>query len=77
MSKLNKGKADGKTGIVPELLVYGEAELHDRLLQMITDVGRRGSGQRLERCRDCNLINHCDNRWGTSLLDVVGEVFEG
>ena len=43
MSKLKKGKGNGKTGILPELLVYGGVELHDRLLQLITDMWEEGA----------------------------------
>ena len=42
-SKLKKGKAGGKTGILPELLVHGGAELIDRLLQLIQHVWQEGT----------------------------------
>ena len=44
MSKLKRGKAGGRTGILPELLLYGGAELQDRLLLLMDDVWKRGGG---------------------------------
>lgn len=38
VGKLKKGKAGGKTGIVPELLLYGRAELYDRINDLIRQV---------------------------------------
>ena len=81
LTKLKKGKAGGKTGILPELLAYGGAELHDRLLQLITDVWEEGAVVR--DWRDAEIVpipkkgnlKHCDNWRGISLLDVVGKVF--
>ena len=37
--KLRKGKAGGKTGVVPELLLYGGADLQDRLLLLLEELG--------------------------------------
>ena len=42
MSKLKRGKAGGRTGILPELLLHGGAELQDRLLLLMDDVWKRG-----------------------------------
>ena len=38
LSKLRKSKAGGKTGILPELLVCGGMEMHDRLLKLMQEV---------------------------------------
>ena len=35
LGKLKKGKAGGKTGIPPELIAYGGAELWDRLIELM------------------------------------------
>ena len=43
LCKLKRGKASGKTGIVPELLVYCGAEAQGRLLQIMEDVWRAGT----------------------------------
>ena len=40
LSKLKKGKAGGRTEILPELLRHGGAELHDRLLKLVHVVER-------------------------------------
>ena len=42
MSKLKRGKAGGRTGILLELLLHGGAELQDRLLLLMDDVWKRG-----------------------------------
>ena len=42
LSKLKKGKAGGKTGILPELVSCGGAQLLDRLLLLIKDVWKEG-----------------------------------
>ena len=43
LGKLKKGKAGGSTGIVPELILYGGAELLDRLLELLQVVWREGT----------------------------------
>ena len=43
LSKLKKGKAGGKTAIMPELIVHGGAELTARLLQLIQHVWQEGT----------------------------------
>ena len=37
LNKLKHGNAGGKTGIPPELVAYGGAELWDRLLEIMKD----------------------------------------
>ena len=64
LSKLKKGKAGGRTGIVPELLRHGGAELHDRLLKLVQEVWEEGGDW-----KDTEIvpipkkgdIKHCDN----------------
>ena len=68
---------------MPELIVHGEAELIDRLLQLIQDVWQEGTV--VEDWRDAELevvpipkkgnLKLCDNWQGISVLDVVGKVF--
>lgn len=80
LSKLKKDKAGGKTGILPELLVHGGADLHDRLLQLIQDEWQEGTV--VEDWRDAEVVSIpkkgnlklCDNWQGISLFDVVGKV---
>ena len=51
MSKLKRGKAAGRTGILPELLLHGGAELQDRLHALAN--GRCvEEGKGLARCRN-------------------------
>ena len=38
LSKLKKGRAGERTGILPELILYGGAELLDRLLELLQEV---------------------------------------
>ena len=70
-----------RTGIMPELLVHGGAELPDRLLQLIQNVWQEGTV--VENWRNAEIVpipkkgnlKLSDNWQGISLLDVVGEVF--
>ena len=81
LSKLKKGKAGGRTGILSELLRHGGAELHDRLLKLVQEVCEEGVV--VGDWKDTEIVpipkkgdlKHCDNWWGISLLDVVGKVF--
>ena len=81
MSKLKRGKAGGRTGILPELLLHGGAELQDRLLLLMEDVWKRGKV--VKDWQDAEIVpipkkgdlRKCDNWRGISLLDVVGKVF--
>ena len=80
LSKLKRGKAGGKTGILPELLIYGGAEVHDRLLQIMEDVWR--SGEVVKDWKDAIIVpipkkgdlRKCNNWRGISLLDIAGKV---
>ena len=81
LNKLKEGKAGGKTGLMPELLVQRGVELTDRLLQYIQPVWQEGTV--VEDWRDAEIVpipkkgnlKLCDNWQGISLLDVVGKVF--
>ena len=81
LSKLKIGKACGKTGIPPELLVYSSVEVHDRLLQIMKDVWRAGTV--VSDWKDAIIVpipkkgdlRKCSNWRGISLLDVAGKVF--
>ena len=82
LSKLKRGKAGGKTGVMPQLIVHCTgAELTDRLLQLTQCVWQEGTV--VEDGRDAEIVpipkkgnlKLCDNWRGISLLDVVGKVF--
>jgi hypothetical protein len=81
MTKLKQGKAGGKTGILPELLIYGGPLLFNRLLQLMKDVWH--TGDVVKDWKDAEIVpipkkgdlRHCDNWRGISLLDVVGKLF--
>ena len=42
LSKMKRGKAGGKSGSLPELVLYGGAILWDRLLELMQAMWRRG-----------------------------------
>lgn len=81
LSRLRKGKAGGKTGVLPELLLYVSVELRIRLLQVMQDVWEVGAV--VDDWKDAVIVpipktgdlRECDNWWGICLLDVVGKVF--
>ena len=81
MTKLKQGKAGGKTGILPELLINGGPLLFNRLLQLMKDVWH--TGDVVKDWKDAEIVpipkkgdlRHCDNWRGISLLDVVGKLF--
>ena len=43
MRKMNSGTAGGKSGIVPELILYGGAALHRRMYQLFLIIWEHGS----------------------------------
>ena len=47
LSKMKRGKAGGKSGILPELVLVGEAVLWDRLLELMRALWTEGE---VERC---------------------------
>ena len=65
----------------PELLLYGEVELQDRLLKVIEDVWEERAV--VGDWKDAEIfpipkkgnLNLCDNWLGIWLLDAVGKVF--
>ena len=81
LGKLKTGKAGGKSGIVPELLLHGGMELRERVLQVMQDMW--GGGGVVSDWKDAVIVPipkkgdlmNCDNWRGISLLDVVGKVF--
>ena len=81
LSKLKSGKAGGKTGILPELVSCGGAQLFDRLLVLMQEVWRKGKV--VDDWKDAVVVpipkkgnlQLCDNWRGISLLDIVGKVF--
>ena len=81
LRRLKKGKARGKTGILPELLLFGGEIMCDRLLQIMKSAWQAGAVPR--DWKDAVIVpipkkgdlNDCDNWRGISLLDVVGKVF--
>ena len=70
-------------GILPELLLYGGAELQDRLLLLMEDVWKKGKV--VKDWQDAEIVpipkkgdlRKCDNWRRISLLAVVGKVFAG
>ena len=81
MSKMKRRKVGGKTGILPELLMYGGSELMDRLLLLIEDIWREGAV--VKDWKDAVIVpipkkgdlKSCDNWRGISLLEDTGKVF--
>ena len=81
LSCLKRGKAGGKTGILPELLLFGGEVLYDRLLKIMKSAWEAGSIP--SDWKDAVVVpipkkgnlRDCDNWRGISLLDVVGKVF--
>ena len=81
LNALKRGKAGGKTGLLPEMLLYGGAGLYDRLLQVMQDVWR--SERVVDDWKNAVIVpipkkgdlRKCDNWRGISLLDVAGKVF--
>ena len=79
--KMKKGKAAGKSGILPELLLYGGGALWLRLLELIQDMWNQG--RVVSDWKDALIVpipkkgdlQQCDNWRGISLLDVAGKVF--
>ena len=79
--RLKNGEAGGKTGILPELLLFGGEVMCDRLLQIMKSAWQAGAIPR--DWKDAVVVpipkkgdlKDCDNWRGISLLDVVGKVF--
>lgn len=81
LSKMKRGKAGGKSGILPELVLYGGAILWDWLLELMQAMWRRG--EVVADWKNAEVVpipkkgdlQRCDNWRGISLLDVVGKLF--
>ena len=81
LGKLKNGKVGGNTGILPELIRYGGAEVQDKILELLCEVWEEGTV--VGDWKDAEIVpipkkgdlKHCDNWRGISLLDVVGKVF--
>ena len=81
LRRLKRRKAGGRTGILPELLLYGGPELHDRLIVLMEDIWKGGTV--VKDWKDAEIVpipkkgdlTKCDNWRGISLLDVAGKVF--
>ena len=80
LGKLKKGKAGRKTGIPPELIAYGGAELFHRMLELMREVWEERKV--VNDCKDAEIVpipkkgnfQSCDNWQGISLLNVVGKI---
>ena len=72
LGKLKRGKAGGKTWILPELLLYGGAEVHERFLQIFQKAWDKG--EVVKDWKDAEIVpipkkgnlKHCDNWRGMS-----------
>ena len=81
MEKMKRGKAGGRTGILPELILCGGPELQHRLLKLMKEVWK--VGYVVQDWKDAEIVpipkkgdlRNCDNWRGISLLDVVGKLF--
>jgi len=81
IEKMKWGKAGGRTGILPELILCGGPELQHRLLVLMREVWK--SGCVVQDWKDAEIVpipkkgdlKNCDNWRGISLLDVVGKLF--
>ena len=80
LSRLKKRRAGGKSGILPELILCGGAELWSRILKLMQQVWEEG--RVVGVWQDAVVVpvpkkgdlRHCDNWRGISLLDVVGKI---
>ena len=73
-------KAGGKSGVLPELILYGDINLWDRMLEMMQKVWEEG--EVVKDWQDTVVVpipkrgdlKQCDYWCGINLLDVVGNV---
>ena len=81
MEKMKWGKAGGRTGILPELILCGGPEIQHRLLVLMKEVWKEGCV--VQDWKDAEIVpippkkgdlRNCDNWRGISLLDVVGKL---
>ena len=81
LSKLKRGKAGGKSGVLPELVLYGGGGLWDRMLGLMQEKWRKG--EVVADWKNAEIVPipkkgdlmQCDNWRGISLLDVAGKLF--
>ena len=81
MDKMKWGKAGGRTGILPELILCGGLGLQHRLLVLMRK--KWTSGSVVKDWKDAEIVpipkkgdlKHCNIWRGISLLDVVGKLF--
>ena len=81
LDKLKGGKAGGRTGILPEMILAGGKQLWSRLHQLMLEVWEEHKV--VADWQDAQIVlipktgdlRSCDNWRGISLLDVVGKVF--
>ena len=70
LNALKRGKAGGKTGLLPEMLLYGGAKMYNRLLQIMQNVWR--SGTVVDDWKNAVIVPIPKKG---DLLDVAGKVF--
>ena len=81
LAKMKMHKAGGKTGILPEMVLFGRGVLWDRVLELIQVIW--SEGKVVDDWKNADVVpipkkgdlQHCDNWRGISLLDVVGKLF--
>ena len=81
MEKMKRGKAAGRTGVLPELILCGGPELQCKLLVLMREVWKMGCV--VQDWKDAEIVpipkkgdlKNCDNWRGISLLDVIGKLF--
>lgn len=79
LAKMKRNKAGGKTGILPELVLFGGAILWDRLLELMQVMWKKE--EVVADWKNAVVVpipkkgdlQRCDNWRGISLLDVVGK----
>ena len=81
LERLKYGKARGRTGVLPEMILCGGPVLHHRLLVLLEAIWMPGVVVR--DWKDAKIvpipkkgdIRDCNNWRGISLLDVMGKLF--
>ena len=81
LKRMKCGKAEGSTGVLPEMIICGGEDLHRYLLDVMVSVWQ--SGDVVSDWRDAEIVpipkkgnlRLCDNWRGISLLDVAGKLF--
>ena len=81
LSRMKKGKAGGKSEILPEMVLFGGGVLWERLRQLMEVMWEEG--EVISDWKNAVVVpvpkkgdlKCCDNWRGISLLDVVGKLF--